>query len=248
MENKPPDKKQSVLLVSAHPDDDTMLGGTLAKLAQNGFAVHEFVCTSGKNGKPNTNESIDAGVMAKNRESEIALFTEAIGIEKPFIYENGKEFLSLDDGVVLALVKQLRTVRPGIILLLNDADYHFEHRLAHEIGLRAIEIAFRSTLLELGPKLTDGIILKTDGLNVLANPLIHFNTGATHAVAVAACKKAYEERLGDLARFSEGLATMRGARVGFRTAEVFELVNPPSYKFTATSAEILNDFVALGSS
>ncbi len=239
-----PQKK--ILIITAHPDDDTMVGGTLAKLASAGYAVNEFVCTSGKNGKPNPGEPQDSRTMAENRRKEIDVFSRGIGAEPALIYENQKEFLELDEPIILALVKYMRTIRPDVILLLNDQDYHFEHRLSYDIGLRAAEIAFRSANLELGPKLTAGIILKTDGLNVLANPLIHFDTSDTHSVAAEACKAAYDERLGDLSRFSDGLSGMRGARIGVMNAEAFELMNPPWYKLTQASAEILAAFVAAG--
>ncbi len=239
-------EQRKLLLVSAHPDDDTMIGGTMATLATRGWSVHEFVCTSGKNGKPNEGE-IGEEAMAKERAREINRFMEVIGGKEAFVYENGTAFLTLDERIVTELVKYLRALRPSIIVLLNDRDYHFEHRLSHEIGLRALEIAFRSANLELGDKLTDGVILKTDGLNLLANPLIHFEVTQAYAVAAQASREAYGERLGDLTRFTEGLQMLRGSRIGKPYAEAFDLVNPEWYKFTSTSAKILEEFVSAGS-
>ena len=238
--------KRKLLLISAHPDDDSLAGGTMTALASAGWSIYEFVCTSGKNGKPNQSEKGEQ-VMAQARAEEIGLFMKQIGGYEPYIYDNGKEFLEFSEHIVLELVTQLRAIRPDVIVLLNSQDYHFEHRLAHEIGLRALEIAFRSANLELGEKISHGIILQADGLNVLANPLIHFSTEKSFTRSLEACHNAYGERLGDLKRFMEGLAMMRGARVGKNTAEAFDLLNPPWYKLTSVAAEILAEFTSLGS-
>ncbi|WKZ26859.1 MAG: PIG-L family deacetylase [Candidatus Paceibacterota bacterium] len=234
------------MIISAHPDDDTLVGGTVAALAARGWKVHEFVCTDGSNGKPNARER--TAMMANNRRKEIDLFSRDVGMEPPRIRVGGNILLSPTEDIVLELAAYLREVRPDVCILLNRGDYHFEHRAAHAIGLRAIEIAFRSTLLHLGARLEHGIILETDGLNVLANPLILFDISETYAVKMRAMRAAYAERLGrDLLRFDEGLAMLRGGRAKSTYAEAFRIVNPPWYRLTAVSAGILAEFVAIGS-
>lgn len=239
-------KKRKALIISAHPDDDTLVGGTIAKLVSRGWRVYEFVCTEGNNGKLNKEESKDS--VAGNRLVEIYKFSSMLGMEKPYVYKNQNQFLKLGEEIVLKLVEYARRIRPDVFILLNDEDYHFEHRESHEIGLRAIEIAFRATLLELGPRIERGIILKTDGLNVLSNPLISFDVSEKYALKIRAMKRAYKKRLGkDILQFDEGLATLRGGRAKCKYAESYKLVNPTWYRLNTESSEILTEFVKIGS-
>ncbi len=234
---------KTLLFISAHPDDDSLVAGTMAKLVRLGWKVHEFVCTAGQNGKPNLGENVMSD-MVVGRHSETETFAKLIQSEPPYFYKSLGKFLQLDEDIVVELVRYMRSVRPAVTILLNRMDYHFEHRLSHDIALRALEIAFRSSVLELGPKLQHGIIMQTDGLNALANPLVYLDVTDDWSTGQQACMSAYRERLGDLLKLLDGMSTMRGGRIGVARAECFELLNPEWYKMNAVSASILADFVS----
>lgn len=236
--------EKSIVFVSAHPDDDSLIAGTIKKIVDDGWTVHEFVCTTGKNGKPNAGEVDEVG-MVRERGSETTRFMEMVGGQPPHFFDNATKFLVLTEDVVLDLVRFLRKVRPLVLVLLNHNDYHFEHRISHEIGLRAIEIAMRSSVLEFGPKVTDCVILQTDGLNLLANPTLYVDVSEVWSTAREACATAYAERLGDLLHMLDGLHGARGGRIGVASAEAYELLNPEWYKLTARSAEVLAEFMAV---
>lgn len=238
---------RTFLLISAHPDDDSLIGGTMAKLARHGWLVHEFVCTQGQNG--NTSGE-DKAMTPERREREAELFCSRLGIRPPYVYPNPAPFLEVEARIVTELVRYLRcTVRPDVTVLMGIEDYHFAHITAHCIGLQALEIAFRASMPELGERLTQGIILQADGLNVLNNPFIYFNIDDTFDLKMRAAREAYGERLGEhLLQYEAGLAQARGARVRYQYAEAFDLLKPRWYKFNQNSAEILAEFVRIGSS
>lgn len=239
--------KLSLLFVSAHPDDDALIAGTMKKFSNSGLPIYEFCCANAGTGKPNTNET-SVEEQVKNREKEIEVFCNLIGSNKPYIFKsNEKNFFPKQD-IVYALVSYMRKVRPKVIIVLNKDDYHFEHRLTQDIGVLAFEIATRGCEEQLGPKLEGSIILETDGLNILTQPEIFFDISDVFEDKMNAIKAAYQERLGaNLIQFTEGLSKMRGGRVKVKHAECYKQLLPSSFRFTKESAEILYEFIKLGS-
>lgn len=240
-------EKRTFLYVCAHPDDDTEVGGTMKKLTENGWNVYEIVCTSGKNAISDTGES-DQEEMKQNRIKEVSEYCELLGAKAPLVLDPDKRLFVEDEKIVLEITKIMREIKPDVVVLMNKDDYHFEHTVTHLIGARAYEFACRKTCPELGEPLKRGILLQSDGLNVLPNPLITFNTTDTHVAKIEASKIAYAGRIDEyINNFAEGQAMMRGARNGFKYGESYDLLNPTWYKFKPESAQILSEFISIGS-
>ncbi len=238
--------KNTFLFIGAHPDDETQIAGTMARLSQSGFDVYSYITTPGRGGKPNTDEeSATEENILQDRKREADIFAEEIGM-KTFIYDNKTQFLENSEKDILALVEFMRKIRPNIIVVQNSGDYHFEHIQSHKLGLLAVEISMRSMLLEYGPKVTDVVLLEADGLNVLSNPSIFFNITKTQDIKKKAIVKAYGERLGTLTQLDEGLSMMRGGRIGVPHAECYSILNPSWYRLTAKAAETLKEFLEIG--
>ena len=238
---------KTFLYICAHPDDDSQVGGTMKKLADEGVSVNEIVCTSGKRVVSDSRE-ISQDEIKNNRIKEVSLYCKLLGAKPPFVLDQEERVFSEDAKSILAVVKSMRDIKPDVVVLMNKADYHFEHTISHKVGYLAYELACRKTQPELGEPLKSGVILQSDGLNVLANPLITFNTSETHEAKIQAALEAYKNRLDmHIINFTNGQAIMRGERVGYKYGECFELLNPTWYKFNSDSAKILAEFVALGS-
>ena len=68
-----------VLAVYAHPDDaDVACGGSLARWAKAGSAVHLVVCTDG--GKGTTDPTVEPGELAAERAAELEASSALIGL------------------------------------------------------------------------------------------------------------------------------------------------------------------------
>jgi LmbE family N-acetylglucosaminyl deacetylase len=238
---------RTFLYVCAHPDDDTEVGGTMKKLADNGWNVYEIVCTPAKNAVSDTGEQTQEE-MKQNRIREVSKYCEMLGAKQPYVLDPNKRIFVEEEELIMEVTKIMREIQPDVVVLMNKEDYHFEHTVAHQIGARAYELACRKTCPELGKPLSKGVLLQSDGLNVLANPLITFNTSDTHAAKIEASKVAYAGRIDEyINNFAEGQAMMRGSRIGFKYGESYELINPTWYKFKPESAQILAEFVTIGS-
>lgn len=236
----------SLLFISAHPDDNSLIAGTMKKFSNAKLKVYEFCCANAGSGKSNRNEK-NRDDQVKNRKKEVEKFCNLIGCEKPYVFKNEENNFSIEKEMVYELIAYMRKIRPKIIVVLNKDDYHFEHRLAREVGLIAFEIATRSCEENLGPKLTKSIVLETDGLNVLAKPSIFFDISDVQKSKMKIIKSTYGERLGkNLIQFTEALSSLRGARVGIKNAECFNMILTESFRFDSESAGLLKDFIDIG--
>jgi LmbE family N-acetylglucosaminyl deacetylase len=121
-----------VLAVYAHPDDaDVGAGGTMARWAAAGCAVHLVVCTDG--GRGTKDPDLSPKVLAQQRRSELAAAAVLVGLAS-------HEVLGLPDGELengealrAELVARIRRVRPAVALghdptaVFFGQDY-FNHR------------------------------------------------------------------------------------------------------------------------
>jgi LmbE family N-acetylglucosaminyl deacetylase len=126
-----------VLAVYAHPDDaDVGCGGTLARWAKGGSAVHLIVCTDG--GKGTRDPAVKPAKLAAERADELE---EASGIIGLATVDN----LGFPDGELLdtdefrrTLVGRVRALRPDVVCghdptaIFFGEDYfnHRDHRIA----------------------------------------------------------------------------------------------------------------------
>jgi LmbE family N-acetylglucosaminyl deacetylase len=126
-----------VLAVYAHPDDaDVACGGTLARWAKAGSAVHLLVCTDG--GKGTTDSSVEPAELARARASELESSSALIGLTsvENLGFPDGE--LTDSDDFRRTLVGRVRALRPDVVcghdptaVFFGQAYFnHRDHRIA----------------------------------------------------------------------------------------------------------------------
>ncbi len=93
-------KADSVVVLFAHPDDETWISGTLAKLADAGVEVIPVYATSGDKGSDRSGQGLSGDKLAKVRELEAIEACQALGVSPP-------TFLRFADGKLAHLQSQL---------------------------------------------------------------------------------------------------------------------------------------------
>jgi LmbE family N-acetylglucosaminyl deacetylase len=137
-----------VLAVYAHPDDaDVACGGSLARWAKAGAAVHLIVCTDG--GKGTSDPDVKPADLAAIRAAELEGSSALIGLESVtnLGYPDGE--LSDSDHLRGTLVEAVRRLRPDVVcghdpsaLFFGQSYFnHRDHRLAGLILLDAVSPA-----------------------------------------------------------------------------------------------------------
>ncbi|WP_096185581.1 PIG-L deacetylase family protein [Evansella halocellulosilytica] len=134
-------KNKTVLVIVAHPDDETACGGTIAKLSQGNNQVIQVVATNGDKGTHDVN--VKPSEITNMRKKEMKDAAEVLGINRVI-------WLGFEDGTLeqnMSSVKEkvfkvVRKVKPDIVISFDPWkrwDPHSDHRT---IGFIAVEAAY----------------------------------------------------------------------------------------------------------
>lgn len=140
--NEPPPghaRPKTYMLLVAHPDDENMIGGVLARLAREGHDVRVVIATDGKYSPLATDiPAGDALGAARRLESQCA--ARELGIAPPVFLgidrldtKNGvRQYLDARPVFLAALTDQLKSIDPDVIITFGpDGEYgHPEHIVA----------------------------------------------------------------------------------------------------------------------
>jgi LmbE family N-acetylglucosaminyl deacetylase len=142
------DIPEVVLAVYAHPDDaDVACGGTLARWAKEGAAVHLIVCTDG--GKGTFDPAVTPADLAARRAAELEASSALIGLQSVTNLGYPDGGLADSDELRGTLVEWVRRFRPDVACghdptaLFFGQEYfnHRDHRLAGTTLLDAVSPA-----------------------------------------------------------------------------------------------------------
>lgn len=103
----------SICTILAHPDDETIMGGTLAMLASRGFDITAVYVTSGDDGPDETGRGLHGNALAEVREEEALSALQAVGIEIPPV------FLRYPDGHVHEYVDSVQETLDALLDEIN---------------------------------------------------------------------------------------------------------------------------------
>ena len=103
----------NVLLIVAHPDDETLVSGTLAKFTDLGCNVSVAYITSGDDGTDMTGKGLWGEPLARQRESEARRSLKHIGVTNPPL------FLKYPDSHVLEYSAEIEDTLFQVFLRLN---------------------------------------------------------------------------------------------------------------------------------
>ena len=156
------------LAVYAHPDDaDVACGGTLARWATAGAAVHLIVCTDG--GKGTSDPDVKPAELAATRGAELEASSALIGLQSVTNLGYPDGGLSDTDELRGTLVGWVRRLRPDVVcghdpsaLFFGQSYFnHRDHRLAGTTLLDAVSpaAALPHYFPEAGPPHQVGTVL-----------------------------------------------------------------------------------------
>lgn len=215
-----------VLVVAAHPDDETLgAGGAIFKHINAGDKVHWLIVT---------NISVEAGfekdVVAK-RQAEIEEVSAAFGFSSVTMFDFNAATLSSVDlpKLVPKISEVVSKIQPQTVYLMNRSDVHSDHRVVFDAVLGATK-SFRHSYIE--KILMYECISETEFAPALQencfvpNYFIDISQFLEKKIEVM---KVYESELGEhpFPRSEKNIrafATIRGASCGVDSAEAFQLL------------------------
>ncbi|HEY8911398.1 MAG TPA: PIG-L family deacetylase [Desulfosporosinus sp.] len=146
-----------MLLIFAHPDDESfVLGGTIAKYAEQGVEITLVAATKGEAGKA-------AGIckpeeLGPLREKELKRAADVLGIKEVIFlgYRDKEVPMAPPLEIVEKLVRIIRKIRPQVVITFgaDGASGHRDHRAIHHFAKAAIGLAKKSVEPEWGTSYT----------------------------------------------------------------------------------------------
>jgi len=148
-------KGKTILLVGAHPDDDSMSQGTLALLKENGNDIWVVLITTGNVGTQDPD--MTRWELAKIRRQEELAALADVGIpEDRYInlgYDDGLLEFQDEKEVVEKLVRLIRKIRPDVLFSFDPGPtyrrwHKSDHRAASYLTADATRVAMWRLLFE----------------------------------------------------------------------------------------------------
>jgi len=149
---------RKILVVLAHPDDETFgMGGTLAYYGHLGAEVHLVCATRGEVGEVSEEKLAGFGSVGELRENELCCAADTLKIRQvhflgyrdsgmPGSVENQHPDAFINapiDKVAKELVVLMRTIRPEIVLTFDPIGgyMHPDHIAAHKAAVKSFELS-----------------------------------------------------------------------------------------------------------
>lgn len=142
-----------VLIIIAHPDDETMLsGGALVLLAHAGVEVYYLCATRGEGGEVGEPPVCEHQELGTFREQEMRCAVQALGgvgvdfldYIDPLVGENEElhPYTTDFDGLVTHIIKHIQQLRPDVVITHgSNGEYgHPAHKLTHQATREAVQL------------------------------------------------------------------------------------------------------------
>jgi len=230
-----PEDSSPVLVIAAHPDDETLgCGATMAKLAAAGREVHVLFVATGVAGRypdPGNHTQAIVDQVAVLRQ-DAARAGQILGVASQTFLDfpdNRLDTVPLMD-LAHSLKRQVLAIRPSVVFTHHFGDYNWDHGRVHEASL----MACRANPGEFYPQRLYAyeVLSSTERAPAVPSrafmPNIFVEISATLETKIEALRQ-YASELGVYPhpRSPEAvrhLAGRRGSTVGMRQAEAFQLL------------------------
>jgi LmbE family N-acetylglucosaminyl deacetylase len=217
---------KNVIVISAHPDDETLgAGGTILKHVANGDNVYWLIVTNVFENQGFSKERVES------RQEEIREVEKLLGISKTYLLDYPT--MTLSSSSLIKMVPEISTVfsevQPEIIYTLNRSDAHSDHRVIFD-AVMACTKSFRYPFIK--QILMYECISETEFAPALAEKAFlpnYFVDITDYLDRKNEIMKVFESEIGEhpFPRSLENiraLAHFRGASVGVKYAEAFQLL------------------------
>ena len=217
---------KKIIVVSAHPDDEILgSGGTLLKHVENGDVVAWLIVTNMFESQGFSKERI------KSRGEEIEKIKKMMNFSS--VFKLDYPTMSLDSGSINSLITKISAVfndfKPEVIYVMNRSDAHSDHRITFDAVFSCTK-SFRYPFIK--NVLMYECISETEFAPALPERVFqpnYFVDITNHFEKKLEMMKVYEAELGEhpfprsIVNIT-ALAHFRGASVGVKYAEAFQLL------------------------
>lgn len=215
-----------VIIISAHPDDETLgAGGTLLKHKNQGDEINWLIVTDVFENEGFSKERV------LSRKLEIEIVSKHFSFNN--VYKLGYPTMKLNDTVLFELVNKISSIfqelKPEIIYVMNRSDAHSDHRIVFEAVMSCTK-SFRYPYVK--KVLMYECLSETEFAPILPERVFqpnYFVDISDFIEKKIEIMKIFNSELGEhpfprSIKNIEALATYRGATVGVKYAESFQII------------------------
>ena len=216
----------NVLIVAAHPDDETLgVGGTILSHKENGDKIYWLIITSISESQGFSRER----VLSRKKEIEIVSnlynFNEVIKFDIPTTSLTDSNLVDL----ISKISKLFERIEPEIIYTMNRSDAHSDHRITFH-SIMACTKSFRYPYIkkvlmyeclsetEFSPTLPENVFQPNYFVDI--SPFFENKIEIMNVFESEIAEHPFPRSVKNI----EALATYRGAYAGVRYAEAFQLI------------------------
>ncbi|MFX0046150.1 MAG: PIG-L deacetylase family protein [Candidatus Hermodarchaeota archaeon] len=161
--------ENSVLVVAAHPDDETLgAGGTIRRHVDQGIPV-DVHCMTGN----------DA------RNTELKSACSVLGVRQLFLSE--RDDFAIDTTLTNEVIGAILKTSPTVVITHSPEDYNQNHVECSRIVAEAVEWASHSTVFDNAHRVSK--IYHMEVNNLLSRPHVHVDITSTYSFATRALKE-----------------------------------------------------------
>lgn len=221
----------SVVVIAAHPDDEVLgCGGTIARMANEGRAIHVLLMADGESSRGNDDTTkVDSEmVIMRNEAAERACkILGCASVQCLGLPDNRLDGVDLLD-VVKPIEQFINKHKPFTVFTHHAGDVNIDHRVVHDAVIAACRpqpgFFVREIFFFEVPSSTEW---RPPGSGEPFNPNWYYDISGTLATKMAALES-YRKELREFphprsVRAIDALVRWRGASVGFEAAEAFML-------------------------
>ncbi len=220
-----------VLVVAAHPDDEVLgCGGTMARLAREGHAVHVAIMAEGITSRHSRRDDADPGELSRLHQQAQAAAAQ-VGAKEVRLFklpDNRLDTVPLLD-IVKLVEDQVQELQPEVIYTHHPGDLNIDHGVVHRAVLTATRplpgLSVREIYAFEVPSSTEWAFQRLEPV-FRANVFVDVSATLEAKLAALACYEG-EGRPFPHPRSPEALranAVRWGSVAGCEAAEAFELV------------------------
>jgi len=228
MKHQKTSKKNKILVIAAHPDDEVLgCGGSILRHSDNGDEVSVVFLSDGESSRDN---EIDRNKIRK-REHQAHEVASILGI-KELIFLNLPDN-KLDSMQLLEIVKLIENIinklNPSLIYTHHGGDLNIDHRIAHQSVVTASRPLPNRTLKKiLCFETLSSSDWATQSIGPKFSPNYYVNIEKQLEKKLSALK-VYKNELRDFPhprslKSVKSLSHYRGSTVGLKAAEAFDLI------------------------
>ena len=214
---------KKVLLICAHPDDETIsCGGTVSKLISRGIEVILVMITKGETGIDHT------GTYSKNnisttRRKELLNATKILGIENIRFLDKKCQEVTYSANFMRQLVEIIREEKPDLIITHTQYEKHNDHK---EISKTVVQSAWKAQeeiLPNLGKSHRVVDVWGFECVDTLPHVDYVIDITANMKIKLSALDeyKSQENVIKNIKSLIEGVNRIRGYQAGVKYAEGF---------------------------